>query len=43
MTPRSKATRLKRLENQKLRLANNPVKYENLEKRIKTLQTTKGK
>lgn len=41
MTPRSKTTRLKRLENQKLRLVSNPVKYENLEKRIQTLKKAK--
>ena len=41
MTPRSKTTRLKRLENQQLKLVNNPVKYENLEKRIQTLKKAK--
>jgi len=41
MTPRSKGRQIKRLQNQQLRVMNNPSRFENLQKRIDTLVNTK--
>lgn len=41
MTPRSKVTKIKRLERQQLKHMANPKIFKNLELRIQTLQNTK--